>query len=42
MTTTVKAIYENGVFKPNEPADLREKTEVSLKPEWSGRAVPSV
>jgi predicted DNA-binding antitoxin AbrB/MazE fold protein len=30
MTTAVKAIYENGVFKPKEPVDLREKTEVEV------------
>lgn len=27
---TVKAIYENGVFKPTEPVDLREHTEVEV------------
>ena len=30
MTTAVKAVYENGVFKPKEPVDLREKTEVEV------------
>jgi len=30
MTTAVKAIYENGVFKPKEPVDLEEKTEVEV------------
>jgi predicted DNA-binding antitoxin AbrB/MazE fold protein len=30
MTTAVKAIYEDGVFKPKEPVDLREKTEVEV------------
>ena len=30
MTTTVKAVYEGGVFKPKEPVDLREKTEVEV------------
>jgi predicted DNA-binding antitoxin AbrB/MazE fold protein len=30
MTTAVKAIYENGVFKPKEPVDLQEKTEVEV------------
>ena len=27
---TVKAIYENGVFKPKEPVHLRERTEVEV------------
>jgi predicted DNA-binding antitoxin AbrB/MazE fold protein len=30
MTTTVKAVYENGVFKPKKPVDLQEKTEVEV------------
>lgn len=30
MTTAVKAIYEDGVFKPMEPLELREKTEVEV------------
>jgi len=30
MTTAVKAVYENGVFKPKEPVDLEEKTEVEV------------
>jgi Protein of unknown function DUF104 len=30
MTTTVKAIYENGVFKPKEPVNLQERTEVEV------------
>jgi len=28
MTTAVKAVCENGVFKPKEPVHLKEKTEV--------------
>jgi predicted DNA-binding antitoxin AbrB/MazE fold protein len=28
---TVKAIYENGVFKPVEPVNLEEKAEVDLE-----------
>jgi predicted DNA-binding antitoxin AbrB/MazE fold protein len=28
---TVKAIYENGVFKPTEPVALEERTEVDLE-----------
>jgi len=27
---TVKAVYENGVFKPMEPVDLKEHTEVEV------------
>jgi predicted DNA-binding antitoxin AbrB/MazE fold protein len=30
MTTAVKAIYEDGVFKPKEPVQLEEKTEVEV------------
>jgi len=30
MTTAVKAVYENGVFKPKEPVDLQERTEVEV------------
>jgi hypothetical protein len=30
MTTAVKAIYEHGVFKPKEPVQLEEKTEVEV------------
>ncbi len=30
MGTAVKAIYENGVFKPTEPVNLREHTEVEV------------
>jgi predicted DNA-binding antitoxin AbrB/MazE fold protein len=30
MTTAVKAIYEDGVFKPKEPVHLQEKTEVDV------------
>jgi len=29
-TMTVKAIYENGVFKPKERVELEDKTEVEL------------
>ncbi len=28
--STVKAIYEDGVFKPKEPVDLEEKAEVAV------------
>ncbi len=30
MTTAVKAIYEDGVFKPMEPVSLEDRTEVEL------------
>jgi len=30
MTIAVKAVYENGVFKPKEPVQLQEKTEVEV------------
>ena len=30
MTTTVKAIYENGVLKPKSPLQLEEHTEVEV------------
>lgn len=30
MTTAVKAVYEDGVFKPREPVQLKEKTEVEV------------
>ena len=30
MTTAVKAIYEHGVFKPKEPVQLEERTEVEV------------
>jgi hypothetical protein len=30
MTTAVKAVYEDGVFKPKEPVNLKDKTEVEV------------
>jgi predicted DNA-binding antitoxin AbrB/MazE fold protein len=30
MTTAVKAIYEDGVFKPKEAVHLKDKTEVEV------------
>lgn len=27
---TIRAIYENGVFRPTEPVDLPEKSEVQI------------
>jgi predicted DNA-binding antitoxin AbrB/MazE fold protein len=28
--STIRALYEDGVFKPKEPVDLKEKTEVEV------------
>lgn len=30
MAKTLKAIYKDGVFKPLEPSDLKDNTEVQL------------
>jgi len=30
MSTTVKAVYEDGVFKPKEPVSLHEHAEVDV------------
>jgi hypothetical protein len=30
MAIAVKAVYENGVFKPKEPVDFQESTEVDV------------
>jgi len=30
MSTVVDAIYEDGVFKPERPVDLKDKTKVHL------------
>ncbi|MHB1036215.1 MAG: antitoxin family protein [Pirellulales bacterium] len=35
MTSTVHAIYENGVFRPVEPATLPENTPVELEVRFS-------
>ena len=32
MTSTIHAIYENGVFRPVEPVDLPDKTPVEFEP----------
>ena len=32
MSSTVHAIYENGVFRPVEPVDLPERTPVEFEP----------
>ena len=37
MSTIIKAVYENGVFKPEEPVQLPEHTRVEVSvPEASG------
>ncbi len=41
MTTNVTAIYENGVFKPDQPVRLREKTRVQLLIEEQDTRPPS-
>ena len=30
MTIAVEAIYDNGVFRPKEPLQLQERTEVAV------------
>jgi predicted DNA-binding antitoxin AbrB/MazE fold protein len=30
MTTTIHAVYENGVFRPTEKVDLPERTSVEM------------
>ncbi len=30
MTTAIDAVYENGVFKPEQPVPLKDKTKVHL------------
>lgn len=31
MTTTIHAIFENGVFKPTQPVDLPDRCEVEVE-----------
>jgi predicted DNA-binding antitoxin AbrB/MazE fold protein len=38
MSTNIDAIYEDGVFKPKGPVDLKEKTKVHLVIEPASRA----
>jgi len=38
MTTAVKAIYEGGVFKPLEPLQLDELTQVEVLIPWATAA----
>lgn len=30
MTIAIRAVYENGVFRPKEPVELEERTEVEV------------
>jgi predicted DNA-binding antitoxin AbrB/MazE fold protein len=32
MSRTIRAVYENGVFRPEEPVDLPEHTAVEFEP----------
>ena len=41
MTSTVHAIYENGVFRPVEPVDLPDRTAVELQLRVSGEQKPT-
>jgi predicted DNA-binding antitoxin AbrB/MazE fold protein len=34
---TVKAIYENGVFRPTEPVDLPDRSQVEFDPKIVGQ-----
>lgn len=38
MATAIKAVYENGVFKPIEPVKLKEHTEVEVRVPAEARA----
>lgn len=40
MSTIVNAVYEDGVFKPEEPVDLEEKTKVRLAIERAEPVMP--
>jgi predicted DNA-binding antitoxin AbrB/MazE fold protein len=40
MTTTVQAIFENGVFRPVEPVALPERTSVELEVRTAGQPQP--
>jgi hypothetical protein len=37
---TIHAIYENGVFRPTEPVDLPEGSEVTVEPRAAGADRP--
>jgi predicted DNA-binding antitoxin AbrB/MazE fold protein len=36
--TTIHAIFENGVFKPQEPVDLPDKAQVEFEPRVVAKA----
>jgi predicted DNA-binding antitoxin AbrB/MazE fold protein len=40
MTSTVHAVYENGVFRPVEPVDLPDHTRVELELRIPGEQDP--
>jgi predicted DNA-binding antitoxin AbrB/MazE fold protein len=40
MTTSVRAIFENGVFRPVEPISLPESTSVELEVRTRGEQCP--
>ena len=44
MTSTLHAIYENGVFRPVEPVDLPERceVEVNVRVVKAGADIPSL
>jgi len=42
MTTTVHAIYENGVFRPVEPVALPDRTSVELEVRTPGQPLPQL
>ncbi len=39
MATVIKAIYEDGVFKPEEPVDIPEHTRVEVSVATDGASV---
>jgi predicted DNA-binding antitoxin AbrB/MazE fold protein len=41
MSRTIHAIYENGVFRPTEPVDLPEHTEVEFEPRVKVSTAPA-
>jgi predicted DNA-binding antitoxin AbrB/MazE fold protein len=41
MSKTVRAVYENGVFRPTGPVDLPEHTAVEFKPRIHQAAPPA-
>ena len=41
MSRTIRAVYENGVFRPIEPVDLPEHTAVEFEPRIQDDPPPS-